>query len=78
MLCLENDFLIFHLVILRLQQLAKVLLAVIQHDDLIAGGFRQKKDLGRVDRRIMRHGIHIVDKPQQHPYGKDRPLIRLA
>ena len=34
---------IFHLVILRLQQLAKVLLTVIQHDDLIAGVFLQKK-----------------------------------
>ena len=62
-------------ILLRLKQSQKILLALVQYDDLISHVFFQKEELRRVNRRIMVHRLHKVYELQQHPDRQDNALI---
>ena len=71
----NNDIFQF---LLRLKQSQKILLTLVQYDDLISHIFFQKEELRRVNRRIMGHRLHIVYELQQHPDSQDNALIGLC
>ena len=55
-----------------------MLLPIVQYNNFVSHIFLQKENLRRIGGRVMRHRVHIVDKFQQHPDGKDNTLVWLA
>lgn len=65
-------------ILLRLKQSGQMLFAIVEDNNLISNIFFEEENLGRISSGIVSHRVHPVNELQQHPYGKDHALIRLA